>query len=76
LAGLKQYISDKILDGEDVGLDATTPLVAWGLLNSMEIARLVAFVRKRFDVAISPDKVTVEHFKDLDTLTRLVVSGG
>lgn len=72
---LKRYISDRILDGEDVGLDATTPLIAWGLLNSMEIARLVTFVKKRFDVTIPHDKITIEHFKDLHTLTTLVVSG-
>lgn len=70
---LKSYVSSEILDGEDIGLEASTPLIEWGIVNSMEIARLVAFIHDRWGVAVPGDKITLEHFKDLDSISRLVL---
>lgn len=69
---LRIYVSEQILDGEDVGLEATTPLIEWGILNSMEIAQLVAFIHDRFAVDVPVDAVTLDNFKDLDSLAKLV----
>jgi acyl carrier protein len=69
---LRIYISDQILDGEDVGLEATTPLIEWGILNSMEIAQLVTFIHDRFSVEVPVDAITLDNFKDLDSLAKLV----
>lgn len=71
--GLKSYVSSEILDGEDIGLEASTPLIEWGIVNSMEIARLVAFIQDRWGVAIPGDMITLEHFKDLYSISRLIV---
>lgn len=70
---LKSYISTEILDGQDIGLDGSTPLIEWGILNSMEIARMVAFIHERFEVEIPGDKITIEHFQNLDALSELVL---
>ena len=69
---LRIYVSEQILDGEDVGLEPTTPLIEWGILNSMEIAQLVAFIHDRFAVDVPVDAVTLDNFKDLDSLAKLV----
>jgi len=69
---LRIYVSEQILDGEDVGLEASTPLIEWGILNSMEIAQLVAFIHDRFSVDVPVDAVTLDNFKDLDSLAKLV----
>jgi acyl carrier protein len=69
---LRIYVSEQILDGEDVGLEATTPLIEWGILNSMEIAQLVAFIHDTFAVDVPVDAVTLDNFKDLDSLAKLV----
>lgn len=70
---LRSYVSSEILDGEDIGLEASTPLIEWGIVNSMEIARLVAFIQERFGVAVPGDKITLEYFKDLDSISRMVL---
>ncbi len=72
LESLKGYISCEILDGKDIGLDASTPLLEWGIINSIEIARLVSFIEGRFNVEVPADKILLEHFKDLTSLTNLV----
>jgi len=69
---LRTYLSEQILDGEDVGLEGTTPLIEWGILNSMEIVQIVAFIHDRFSVDVPPDAVTLDNFKDLDSLAELV----
>jgi acyl carrier protein len=72
LESLKGYISREILDGKDIGLDASTPLLEWGIINSLEMARLVSFIEDRFNVEVPADKILLEHFKDLTSLINLV----
>lgn len=70
---LKAYISEEILDGNDIGLEATTPLMEWGVLNSMEIAGLVRFIHQRFAIDLPSETITLEHFQSLDALSRLLI---
>ena len=73
LESMKGYISCEILDGKDIGLDASTPLLEWGIINSLEMARFVSFIQDRFGVEVPSDKITIEYFKDLTAITNLVL---
>lgn len=73
MENLKDYIANQVLDGQDVGLESTTPLLEWGVINSMEIVRLVTYVQTRFGVGIPDDKIVADYFKDLSSLTNLVL---
>ena len=73
LQRLKGYISKEILDGKDIGLEASTPLLEWGIINSLEMARFVAFLENRFSVDVPAEKIVVEHFRDLKSVAALVV---
>lgn len=73
MASLKGYISQEILDGKDIGLDDSTPLLEWGIINSMEMARLVSFIQDKFGVEVPSDKIVIEYFKDLTSITNLVL---
>lgn len=69
---VKDYIAAKILDGKDVGLDAQTPLLEWGILNSIEIMRLFTYIREQFQVDISPKQMVASNFSDLEAITNLI----
>ncbi len=69
---LKQYIGQNILEGKDIGLDENTPLLEWGIINSLEIVRLTNFIRERFSVDISIEKLTPDYFTNISSLARLV----
>ncbi len=71
---LKQYVARSILDGKDIGLDASTPLLEWGVINSLEIVRIVSFIRERFQVDVPESMVSAEHFQTLTSLTTLVMT--
>lgn len=73
LETLKGYISREILDGKDIGLDTSTPLLEWGIINSMEMARLVSFIENRFGVEVPHDRITIVYFENLTAITNLVL---
>ena len=70
---LKSYVANELLEGQEIGLDSTTPLLEWGVINSIEIARLVAYIRDQFGTEIPAEMVIAKHFKDIDSLARLVI---
>jgi clorobiocin biosynthesis protein CloN5 len=71
---LTQFVAREILDGHDIGLDAQTPLLEWGIINSFEITRVISFVHERFQVEIPAERIVVQHFDTIDHLTDLVTS--
>ena len=71
-ATLRDYMVREILEGAGEGFDSQTPLLEWGILNSMEIVRLVAFIRATYGVDIPAQAVTPDHFRTVDAIARLV----
>ena len=71
---LRMYIANEILDGQDIELENSTPLLEWGILNSMEITRLVNFIEKEFVIEIPGDKIVIENLKDIDSITKLILT--
>ena len=70
---LKAYISNQILDGKDIGLNETTPLLEWGIINSLEITRLLSFIQVQFHVSIPLHQLVADQFTDLSSITHLVM---
>jgi acyl carrier protein len=70
---LKRYIAQDVLGGKDIGLDETTPLLEWGIINSLEIVRLLSFVRKQFAVDIPADKLIADSFTSVSSVADLVL---
>lgn len=74
LGQLHRYIVEQVLDGRDTGLDETSPLLEWGVINSIEIVRLLTFIRKQFAIDIPPSQMIADNFVDLGTITDIVLS--
>lgn len=70
---LYNYFAQDVLDGRDIGLDVTTPLLEWGVINSLEIVRLLAFIRTQFAVEIPLHTLTAENFTNLPSIAKLVM---
>ena len=62
-----------MLEGRDEGLESTSPLLARGVINSLEIARPAAFIRKEFGVEIPGARKVPQYFKDLESIAALVM---
>lgn len=74
LERLQKYIAEQVLDGKNIGLDETTPLLEWGVINSIEIVRLLTFIRKQFAIDIPSTQMIADNFVDLRAITNVVLS--
>jgi acyl carrier protein len=75
---LTEYIQREMLGeaGPDGGTELTpnSPLLEWGILNSLNTVRLIGFLREEFDVEVPPMQITARYFKDLNSVADLVLS--
>jgi acyl carrier protein len=72
IAELRQFVAREILKGKDEGLDATTPLIEWGLIDSVSIVVLSNFVAKRFGVEIPNAEMKPSNLATLTTVAALI----
>jgi acyl carrier protein len=61
-----------VLDGDDLTVDESTPLLVSGLLDSLRTARLVNFLRREIGVPIPAAKLDPENFRDVATIVAMV----
>jgi acyl carrier protein len=74
-AGVKEFILREFLPDEDPAeLQASTPLITAGILDSIATLRLVAFLEERYKIAIAAHETDVEHLNTIDDISRLVHS--
>lgn len=69
---IQHFIGKEILFGKAAGLDKDTPLLEWGVINSLEMHSLVAFIEREFRVVVPGDSIVAEHFASIAALSRLV----
>jgi 2-hydroxymuconate-semialdehyde hydrolase len=66
---LVAYIKKEFVEDPDEEINETTPLISSGLIDSLSIISLVAFIDKKFGVKIPDEKGTVENF---ETITKII----
>jgi acyl carrier protein len=76
LGDLRQFVVSELLDGRDTGLDEHTPLLAWGVLDSLSVNVLVSFTKERFGIDVPQGEVTPDNLKDLDAYVGLLMRLG
>jgi acyl carrier protein len=68
---LGAYVVANHLDGR-AELDADTPLLEWGILDSFSVAELLTFIEQHFGVSVPLSSVSPQHFGTLRALAALV----
>jgi acyl carrier protein len=69
---IRRYVAQNYRDGRTAGLEAETPLVTSGIVDSAGIVGLVDWLETRFSIRVDDDDVTLENFDTLAGLTALV----
>jgi acyl carrier protein len=74
-AALESFFSRE-RKGREGGVTITpdTDIIAQGLVDSLGIFKLIAFVEETFAVTIEPDEVLLENFQTLRALKQLIVT--
>lgn len=73
LETIRKFLVDEVLEGVNANVTADTPLLEWGVLSSMSTMRLVSFLSERFGVEVPSGEVVGKNFKDLGSITAMVL---
>jgi acyl carrier protein len=69
---LRSYVNERILQDSTVTIEPDTPLLEWGILNSVSTVQLIGFIRERFRVDVPPEEIAGRNFRDLRSITQLL----
>lgn len=62
--------------GGGMKVDASTPLLEWGILDSVRILEVAELLKARAGYALRPGDLKRENFKDVGAIVRLAEAGG
>lgn len=68
---IRAYIVCNHLDGQPE-LDRRTPLLEWGVIDSLALTDVLAFVEDEFELVVPPSEMTPENLRDLETIGTLL----
>lgn len=72
---VKDYILQEFLPGENPDeLTDSTPLITGGILDSMAIMRLIAFLEDRFRIELQAYETGLDYLNTISDITKLVES--
>jgi len=72
---LMEFIREEFLWGDDDReLTTSTPLLEWGIIDSLRTALLLGHVREGLGVFVSPTQINSRNFRDVTTIAALVVA--
>lgn len=69
---LTSFIKDRFLDGDlQDEFTSDTPLLEWGILDSLKIAILLNFIRDELGVSIPFQDINSRNFANVGSIARL-----
>ena len=72
---IKQFIlSDLIKDGSNSDLTSDENLIDSGVVDSLGIMKLVAFLESTFKISVSDDEILLDNFETIDAISSFLMS--
>lgn len=65
---LSDYISEELLNGRQE-VEPDENLLSDGMVDSLGMLRLVAYIEQVYGIVIPPEHFTIEHFRTVELLT-------
>lgn len=70
---VKQFIVTEMMHELDQKvLDDNAALIEGGIIDSMNLIRLVAFIEEKFRIKISEDELDIDNFRTVNALTDFI----
>jgi acyl carrier protein len=71
---LKQFLVDEkmVSSSEAADLAENVSLLETGVIDSLNLMRLVLFIEKRFQIKVSDDDLIPENFETLNSMLKLI----
>lgn len=70
------YINEHFLDDDPTSdLNERTPLLDWGVLNSLNTAQLLVFIRDELGYDVPPARVSARNFANVHAISTMLCNG-
>ena len=70
---IKQFIKDDLASDVDLGdLDENKPLLESGIIDSLGILKLIAFMEKQFGIRVEDEELVPDNFETLLAICSMV----
>lgn len=69
-AAVLAFVREDLLKGREVAIDADTYLFDEGIVDSLGILRLIAFLELQLGRSIADSEVVMEHFRTVRAIDR------
>lgn len=69
---LRAFIETELMDRGEPPIDFDTPLVEEGILDSLNVVTLLAFVEERYGIRVDEDSFDIAVMSDLRSLSHWV----
>jgi acyl carrier protein len=73
LAEIRSFVAQWFRDGREDGLEADTPLVTSGIVDSAGVVEIAEFVERRFGVRLADADISLQNCNTLSGWTDLVL---
>lgn len=71
---LIEYIQTNLLAGQsDVSLSSEDDLLGSGLVDSLGMIQLLAFIEEKFEIKVPPQDMTIENFMSVEAISNYLV---
>jgi acyl carrier protein len=71
---IERFIVEDLLAGKRSHLDPDERFIETGLLDSLTLLQLIAFVEEEFHIQVQDDEMVLENFGSIDAITAFLKS--
>lgn len=64
------YIEKEILNSPDTQLTDQDDLLGSGLVDSMGLMRIIAFIEEEYGITVPPTDMVIEHFVNIEAISN------
>ena len=68
---IRAFVANEILKSKDIALPDDRPLIQDGLLNSIDVMRLITHLSDHFGVQFQDDDYSLENFETINSIFAL-----
>lgn len=73
---LRMFISRELIDDNETELNATTPLIELGLIDSLSVVLLLTFISDHYGIEVPLEELTEANLKTLQAMSHLLIRLG
>lgn len=69
---VRTFIEDELLNGRPVKLDENVDLIEQGVIDSLSLLRLVAFLEENCDIQVQDEEIVPDNFRTFAAIRSFI----